>query len=697
MAAAGAAPHLFGPCRCGNTSSPAALARRTITNRNATGSAEPGVAPEAPRPAAPFLEQCPVGLVHTDPQGVILYENARFRLLTGRGERDSWVGTHLDQMDPRFVEQLRQVGDASGPALLRATLARAGASPRHFRVDAAPVTEEGRLLGYTLTFRLAGDAEELEEELRTRRLFDSVEPLLRNAALSLPSEPAFLDDVARLLGTAVNADQVYILLSAEDADAYEEEVRWAREPERSLIPLRLELSGTTIERDLSRGVAHLLSENPNGSEHEALAALGAREALAVRFLTAAERPGVLLLTRARGPGAWSTTERAAVARLGALVETLLAWMRAEQRYRGAIAAIDDCLLAFTFDEGGERRLSLVTHQVERLTGSSANELLEGRRSWVHDVVHEADRPALRAVERGVRAGEAARLVYRVTHPDGSARWIRESLSPQADAAGRLTVASMLSDVTDQKQAEAELVQARQDAEAAERLKAAFLATMSHEIRTPLGVIKGFSDLLREELADHPALSGNIGEFLDAIHVNAARVLKLVQHLLELSHLQTGRLPLEAAPIAAAPLVADVASRFRDDLAARGIALHVDAAADDAVALGDHGRVDQVLEVVLSNASKFTEQGAIRVEVTTLEAAVQVRISDTGVGIASESMPQLFTPFFQEDNSLNRAFEGSGLGLALARRLMEAMHGAISIESRKGEGTEVTLTLPRADA
>jgi PAS domain S-box-containing protein len=686
------------------------MKRGIVTNRNG---AEPCVLPSDEgrcgardqRPHMGFVHASPVGILHVDLHGTILFVNERFCELTSTVHGGELIGAELSEVqgfDPPLLGLIDQMYRSEEAVSAKRIAFHGPDGPRDLSVHGALVAPPGEgLIGGSLTFFPSTPDHELEEELRVRRMFDAVEPLLRNSALSLPSEHAFLDEVAHLLGDSARADQVYILLSAEDADAYEEEVRWAREPERSLVPLRMEVIGTRIQSGLAEGVVHLsahtgLESAGDNAERELLLAIGAAEALAVPFVTSNEGRGVILLTRSAASPEWSAAERRVLERLGALLETLLSWMRAEQRYRTVISTIEDCLVSFSFEAGGGRSFSFITRQVERLTGCSSDDLLAGKIRWVDDIVHEADRPAVRAFHRRVRSGEDARLVYRVVHRDGQARWMRESLSPRQDSTGRLIVGGILSDVTDHKDAEAALVQAKQDAEAADRLKSAFLATMSHEMRTPLGVIKGFSDLLQDEFETRDDFPPEVREFIAAIQTNATRVLRLVGKLLDLSRLQTGRLPMETAPIALIPLLNDIVARFEQVLRQREVTVELDVGESEVICLADYGRLEEVLESIMSNAAKFTEDGSIRVDLQLNSGTAVVRVLDTGIGISDECLPQIFEPFFQEDNRLNRAFEGSGLGLSLTKRLVEAMNGSICVQSRKGEGTMIELTLPRAD-
>lgn len=646
-----------------------------------------------------FLEQSPVGVLHLDADGVVTFENHRLRLMTGgEGPEATWLGRRLhevlglEESLPALVEQLLQEGTPIEEAAI--SFIRAGGERRHLLVHGTPIRHpDGGIVGGSLMLLDVTAAREREEELRLRNRYEEAEAALRNAALSHASGHAFLDEAARVLGETAGADHVYVLLPAEEADAYEEETRWAREPERSLVPLRL---GPDEALGLAKGAAFYARRGLRSAAAQALLeATGASEVLALPFGTEAERQGALLLVRRDASDAgWRPVEHRAIARLGDLFEVLWGWLQVEARYRQVVTTVEDSLFSLTFGPSGERQFTFVTRQVEALTGYAPGDLLSGAVAWGERVVHEEDRAAFAQHERTLREGRESRLMYRIRPRGGAVRWLRESATPSRDPGGRITVAGILSDVTEAKEAEVSLIRAMEEAEAANRVKSSFLATMSHELRTPLGAINGFADLLAEEVSALETPAPEIVEFAGVIQANAKKVLRLVNDLFDLASLQSGRITLERAPVALHPILERVAAIHRPALEARGLTLDLRLTPAEAVVSGDARRIEQVLEHLLSNAEKFTEEGGVSVETEVDERAVRVRVCDTGIGIGEEYLGQLFTPFTQEDNRLNREYEGSGLGLALVKRLVESMGGAIRAESEKGAGAcfEVTLLL-----
>ncbi len=302
-------------------------------------------------------------------------------------------------------------------------------------------------------------------------------------------------------------------------------------------------------------------------------------------------------------------------------------------------------------------------------------------------------------DSALRAGKESTVSFRIRHSAGGGyRWIRESAVPHRDATGTLSVVGTLADVTEQKRAEAVLLQAKQDAEAQSRDKTAFIATLSHEVRTPLGTISGFSELLESELNDFKAETGaqlppQIDEFIDTIRAKTHQILSLVNDIFDLANLETGSAELVRAPLGINDAVTDSVGFVAEKLSNAGIALYLDLDPSDPEVLVDANRLRQALDQLLSNAAKFTQAGYVRVS-TRLEAnRVRIEVEDTGIGMDATYLDKLFTPFLQEDRRLNRDYEGTGVGLALAHRIVAALGGEITAESEKGHGSTFRIFLP----
>ncbi|MEP0919117.1 PAS domain-containing protein [Leptolyngbya sp. DQ-M1] len=233
--------------------------------------------------------------------------------------------------------------------------------------------------------------------------------------------------------------------------------------------------------------------------------------------------------------------------------------------------------------------------------------------------------------------------------------------------------------------------AREAAEQANRLKDEFLAVLSHELRTPLNPILGWIRLLQNGRLD-PARTA---EALNTIERNAKLQTQLIDDLLDISRIMRGKLSLNRYPVNVASVIQAAAETIRLTAEAKQITFDLQSDRQDYFVFGDAGRLQQVFWNLLSNAVKFTpEAGRVTIHLTQIEHQAQVQITDTGIGIRPDFLPHLFEHFRQEDGSITRKFGGLGLGLAIARQIMELHSGTISAESQgENQGATFTVQLP----
>lgn len=229
---------------------------------------------------------------------------------------------------------------------------------------------------------------------------------------------------------------------------------------------------------------------------------------------------------------------------------------------------------------------------------------------------------------------------------------------------------------------------RKLAESDSAQKSRFVATMSHEIRTPLNAMIGYSEILIEDLegAQHDDAS--------RIHRAAHHLLHIVNQVLDISQLDAGQAELAIQPVVIDEIVASAVAAIGDASARRGNAVHSAYEHNGALAHADPRRLSQCLGILLQNACQFTENGLITVRTRGDAQRVQIDVIDTGVGIAPGDLPRLFRDFEQIDQSRTREHDGTGLGLALARRLARLMGGDIEVTSQLGQGSTFSINLPR---
>ena len=242
-----------------------------------------------------------------------------------------------------------------------------------------------------------------------------------------------------------------------------------------------------------------------------------------------------------------------------------------------------------------------------------------------------------------------------------------------------------------------LEQLNTDLDAAMKTKDQFLSNISHELRTPLNSIIGFTDLLLTEELGAP-LSAQQRDFLETVARNGKQLLELINELLDLQRIAAGRMELKSEAFDLADLMAEAAGTVHAQIQKHGHELVVTPPPKSLRVQGDRGRVRQILLNLLSNAIKFTPDGGritLAASAENGEDEAEIAVTDTGIGIAAEDQAKLFKEFSQLDASASRKYEGTGLGLALSRRLVEMQGGEIGVESEVGKGSTFWFTLPQA--
>ena len=252
-----------------------------------------------------------------------------------------------------------------------------------------------------------------------------------------------------------------------------------------------------------------------------------------------------------------------------------------------------------------------------------------------------------------------------------------------------------SDITNLKERERELAEAKLAAESASRLKSQFLATMSHELRTPLNAILGFSEVVRDGVFGHGETAAlKYAEYAGSIHVSGRHLLSLISEILDLSKIEAGSYVLDMRTLDLRNVVEGALTIVSPAAEKNGVQLRT-CLPDTAVWLtADERAVRQIALNILANAVKFTPKGGeVRVVVSAGETGAELSVTDTGIGIAKEHIPTVFELFRQVDSSVRRRHEGTGLGLAITKRLVELHGGSIVLESEPAVGTTVRVALP----
>ncbi|WP_454618062.1 ATP-binding protein [Bradyrhizobium cenepequi] len=398
-----------------------------------------------------------------------------------------------------------------------------------------------------------------------------------------------------------------------------------------------------------------------------------------------------------GFGVVSATLYAAGLAFGAesLARTSVALLyREEERYRLLAHNMSDVLSRHSRNG----TVQFISPAAEAMLGVPAPRLMG---HGLFDRVHVADRPAyLTALSDAARGGEGRSVEFRLRReaPRGLAQsadfiWVEMRGRPLAQVAGEGEVVAVIRDVTDRKMQQEALEQARNAAEQADASKTRFLATMSHELRTPLNAIIGFSDMIVQEdvlMLD----AARRKEYAQLIRESGQHLLSVVNGILDMSKMETGTFEIAPEPFAPRPALLNCCNLLALKARDSGVDLITRAPEDLPMMNGDPRAFKQITLNLVSNAIKFTERGGS----VTVSAAVEgsrlvLCVTDTGVGIDADDLKRIGNPFFQAGKTYQRRHEGTGLGLSIVKGLVGLHQGEMSVESKLGEGTTVTVTLP----
>jgi PAS domain S-box-containing protein len=387
----------------------------------------------------------------------------------------------------------------------------------------------------------------------------------------------------------------------------------------------------------------------------------------------------------------------------------------ERRYRELVRLANSIILRWSRDG----RITFMNEFGLRFFGTTEVEILG--RHVVGSIVPESDstgrdlRPLMAKICANPQGFE--RNINENMRCSGERVWIDWTNRVVFDEDGQIReIMSIGSDITDRKLAEeqvrklngdlrreaevleqrvaertAELVEARDQAESADRVKSAFLATMSHELRTPLNSIIGFSGILLQGLAG--PLNDEQARQMGMVCNSAEHLLALINDVLDLSKIEAGQLQLSLEAFDLRTSLDKVVGTVGPLAQRKSLALEVEITTGVTRLTSDRRRVEQVLLNLISNSIKFTEQGRIHVGVCLRNGRIVVEVTDTGMGIRPEDLGSLFRPFTQVDTGINRRHEGTGLGLSICKRLVGLLGGTISAKSEWGKGSTFGFDLP----
>ncbi|MBN1516413.1 PAS domain S-box protein [Candidatus Sumerlaeota bacterium] len=341
------------------------------------------------------------------------------------------------------------------------------------------------------------------------------------------------------------------------------------------------------------------------------------------------------------------------------------------------------------------RIEYVNPCFTQLTGYTTKEAIGKNPRILKSGEHNAE--FYENLWKTIRSGNEWRGEFCNRRKDGSLYWEMATISPVRNEDGEIThFVAVKEDITQQKNAEAELHEARHQAEVANQAKSEFLANMSHEIRTPMNAILGFSDLLKSS-----QLSPKEQSYLDAIRSSGNALLTLINDILDLSKVEAGKLELQYESFSLSQLLAEIQTVFTPKAKEKALRLELEIDPDmpDYIYL-DEVRLRQILFNIVGNALKFTHAGSVTLRAgghVDLDQSdrmhLVIEVEDTGIGIPQSQQEKIFDSFIQASGQSTRKYGGSGLGLAITKRLTEMMHGKVTLESEHGKGSCFRFEFP----
>ncbi len=337
-------------------------------------------------------------------------------------------------------------------------------------------------------------------------------------------------------------------------------------------------------------------------------------------------------------------------------------------------------------------MEFMSQGVVNLTGYKPEALLNNAETAFNDLIVDEDREYVWSeIQKALKEKKYFQVAYRIKTKQGAIKWVWEKGVGLYKGKHVVALEGFITDITELKQAEDALLKAKLMAEESDRLKSAFLANMSHEIRTPMNSIVGFLDLLKE-----PELNGSEKlEYIGIVNKSSQRLLNTINDIIEASKIEAGHVELFPEVVNTEEVLQYHHEIFEKQAIEKGITLHLKnhMKGEDAMVETDKNKLESILGNLLNNAIKFTSKGGVEFGNSLEGGNLLFYVKDTGMGIPAERQEAVFERFVQADLNMTRPYEGSGLGLSIAREYARMLKGKIWLESEPGKGSTFFFSIP----
>lgn len=368
-------------------------------------------------------------------------------------------------------------------------------------------------------------------------------------------------------------------------------------------------------------------------------------------------------------------------------KAMLALRHSEEHFQKLQDRGSDCIM----ETGRDKQLKSVSASVERILGYEPSEL---KGTNLSGLIHEDDLALFQETCSRVLRGQVEDLTIelRFRHSKGHWTYLETTVTNLEHEAEKPGLLFLSRDITDRKKMEFEQIRARDAADRMNRIKTALLANISHEMRLPLTGILGFANILEMELPE-----GETREMAGRIHSSGQRLLGTVETILDLVNLEADKVEVNPEKIDLVDEIEQSVGAHAQAADSKDLKLSVKKKVAELNMVIDRKLFQRIMYNLLANAIKYTDEGGVSVEVSQYkkikEEWAKITVRDTGIGISESFLSRVFNEFEQESTGMDRRFEGTGLGLAVTRKLVEVLGGNISVDSQKGKGSVFTVRLP----